>query len=285
MKRLWLFVAILAVTSAHAGQVNNCFNGALPFFQNFTRYTMGALGKSRALETTCQELNHVGMHDARTVGERARGVFISNVSAGVWGQAAAAFSRLQSSEAGRRYMTALNNIKQNPNPLERIRRTYELAVMHSGEYDERELGTPAFWSGLFFGAHRPENLLENARSRGTVGVCREFAALLKWSLLQVSRHPTSQGGALAATDFSSTFMGGYLPGSNGWQNSVGHAWVRINLPVIRDGRLIDFTHFDLDTTWYPRFTILFPRRSGLSATNLERARRECHQILQCLTRF
>jgi len=53
--------------------------------------------------------------------------------------------------------------------------------------------------------------------------------------------------------------------------------------VIKNGRLLNFTHFDIDTTWYPHFVPLFPRRSGVSDGNLRRLRRECDEIRNCLS--
>lgn len=282
------FLALLTISvslTSWAGPEQVCFRDTLPFFKNFTHYSSTPQSKARALQDTCRELSQPEMYDAAGIAARLRDRTLSIGSTGLLGGATGAFSSLNDSPAGRRYMSVLNRIKQNPNPMERIRQTYELASIHSGEYDERDNGLPTWLSGWIVGAYRPENLLANARDRGTVGVCREFAALLKWSLQQVSRHPSSRSHALGPMDFSSDFMGSWLPGNGGWSDSFGHAWVRINLPVIQDGRLVDFTRFDLDTTWYPRFTPLFPRRSGLSAANLKRAQIECRRVMQCLYRL
>lgn len=282
--KITLIAWLVLITMVEA-QANNCLQGKLPFFQNYNRYQGGAIRKSHALQNACREINKTGFHDANTLGERLGYSVVSTVSFGLLGAAAASFSTLQGSEAGRQYMAILNNIRNIPNPIERIKRVYELAVLHSGEYDESGNGMPTWISGFFVGANRPENLLANSRRRGTVGVCREFASLLKWSLQQVSRHPTSTNGALAPTDFSSTMIAGSLPGAEGWDTPVQHAWVRINVPVHENGRLVDFTHFDLDTTWYPQFTPLFPRRSGLSVANQNRAKRECREIIECMRTF
>jgi hypothetical protein len=255
-----------------------CYQEKLPFFKNYTRFQARASTKLKALERACAEINNDMFMERDSAGKLIVHKFISIVSFGLLGEAAASFSSLQNSPEGRAYMKALSKIRRLKNPIERISQTYRLAAINSGEYDHATMGKKTWYTGFVFGAYRPENLLKNSRDRGTVGVCREFATLLKWSLQQVARHPDSTSMALGPSDFSAEIVGGSTPVG-------GHAWVRVNIPVIRNGRLVDFTHFDIDTTWYPEFTPLFPRRSGVSDQNLRRLRRECEEITNCLSRY
>lgn len=283
---LIIVTVVLNFNTATAGTDATCYADKLPFFKNFARYSSSLTRKVQAIETACGELNSAEMQEGQGTLELLKNRFTGVASFGLVGGAAAAFSSLQKTKEGRQYMATLNSIKNIANPMERIRQTYELAAKHSGHYDHETNGMDTWNSGAIVGAHRPENLLANNRERGTVGVCREFAALLQWSLMQVSRHPTSKSSALDEKDFSSTLVGGTVPGSNGWKDGGGHAWVRINLPVFKNGRLLDFTHFDLDTTWYPKkFAPLFPRRSGVSQANRRKLIQQCGEVVDCLWRI
>lgn len=274
----FLLSSVLLISTFAYGDSNSCTKGKLPFFQNYSRFKASPAKKLKALDKACKEINNDMFMDKETGLNLLKYKFINVVGFGLRGEVTASFSTLNGSEEGRAYMRALKKIKQIKNPVERIAQTYRLAVINSGEYDHETMGNQTLYSGFVFGAYRPENLLRNSRDRGTIGVCREFAALLKWSLLQVARHPNSQSPALEATDFSAETESGNTP--------VGqHGWVRINLPVYKEGRLSGFIHFDLDTTWYPDFTPLFPRRSGVSDKNLRRLRRECEELALCLSKY
>lgn len=272
-----LLILFIFVSYSHASsEQNSCFKGKLPYFKNFSRFEGSPAVKHAALERACKEIGNEMFMDKDSGVNRLKYTFITLLGFGLRGEVVASFSTLQGSPEGRAYMRALTKISSIKNPVERIAQTYRLAVINSGEYDHETRGNNTLFSGFIFGAYRPENLLKNSRDRGTIGVCREFATLLKWSLLQVARHPHSKSPALESTDFSAKTVSGNTP--------VGqHAWVRINLPIHKKGRLIGFTHFDIDTTWYPDFTPLFPRRSGVSDKNLRRLRRECDEISNCLS--
>lgn len=275
MKILLSILTLVALNSVRAG-VSSCVEEKLPYFKNFARYQSTTRAKLRALDRACGEINHDEFMDRDKAIDHIKFKFVSIVSFGLLGEATASFSSLEGSKEGRAYVKALNRIRQIENPVERISQTYRLAAINSGDYDHGTMGKKTWYSGFIFGAYRPENLLRNSRDRGTVGVCREFSTLLRWSLLQVSRHPRSMSHALGPRDFSAEIVSGVTPVG-------GHAWVRINLPVVKDGRLINFTRFDIDTTWYPEFTPLFPRRSGVSEKNLRRLRRECEELTSCLS--
>lgn len=264
------------LASSVYGGSRECFEDKLPYFQNFSRYKSSVPAKIKAINTACGEIDNEMFMNRDSAGKLIINKLIGVVSFGLLGEALASFSSLKGSPEGRAYMKALATIRKIKNPVERISQTYRLAVINSGAYDHETMGTKTWYSGFIFGAYRPENLLKNSRDRGTVGVCREFATLLKWSLQQVARHPQSKSAALGPFDFSASIIAGNTPVG-------GHAWVRVNLPVIKEGRLINFTHFDIDTTWYPQFIPLFPRRSGVSDKNLRRLREECDEIRNCLT--
>lgn len=274
MKTTTLLLSFMIMSSSFAS-VNTCVQDKLPYFKNFARYKGSIKEKIAALGRACGEMDNDMFMDRDSHLGLIKNKIVNIVAFGMLGEAAASFSSLKGSKEGRAYMKALASIRQIENPVERINQTYHLAAINSGDYDHGTMGKKTWYSGFIFGAYRPENLLQNSQDRGTVGVCREFATLLRWSLLQVSRHPKSNSSALGPMDFSAEIVSGATPVG-------GHAWVRVNLPVIKNGRLINFTRFDIDTTWYPQFTPLFPRRSGVSDKNLRRLRQECDEVASCL---
>lgn len=255
----------------------------LPFFQNFTQYEQSNFARLESLNNTCREIEWPEMNEGRNFGARLVDGLLPGLAFGIlYGRAAASFSTLENTELGRNYMAELKKIRKNPNALARIKAVYELAARHSGTYDYESNGMRNLKSGAVVGAYRPENLLASAKRNGTIGVCREFAGLLEWSLMQVGRYEGSKNAALDTTDFSVDMMAGTVPGANGWKDGGGHAWVRVNIPVQKNGG-IDFTHVELDTTWYgDNFTPLFPRRSGVTEKTRKRAAKECRAIQRCL---
>lgn len=284
MKPVVFLLVFLSISNSNSFASTACFQkNLLPFFQNFNRYQSSENYKIDALENTCRELRWSEMHDKETPKQKLVNNATNFISFGLFlGTGVAAFSKLKGTREGRVYIAELERIKRIPNPIERVRLTYELAGQNSGKYDY-ENGLPTWISGLILGTNLPDNLLANAKSRGTVGVCREFANLLYWSLNQVSRFQDSRTMALSENDFSSELVMGETPGANGWSDGGGHAWVRVNVPNIKAGKLVDFTRFDLDSTWYPEtFTPLFPRHSGLTNEVRRRAINECQLIINCL---
>lgn len=287
MKHLVLSMAtLLSMTAAasQAGAANRCLDGKLSYFKTFADMKQGPLKTAKSLWYGCSELKGFPqMTQANSWAEIALRDF-QITSFGAAGHALSAFSGMNSNEAERAYKAALAKIKVLPNPMTRIQLVYELAASAQGKYDEKTMGAVTMASGLFLAWETPENILWNARTRGTAGVCREMASLLQWSLMQVSRWSGSKTMALGPNDFSSNFIGGGVPGPKGWKDGGGHAWVRVKMPTFdAKGAIAGFRHFDLDTTWYPeQFAPLVPRRSGLTTTSREKLLNQCSDAIDCL---
>lgn len=279
-----VIVALSIQTSVAAAGSADCFRGKLPYFQNFVRLAND--NSPPILPMTlrgCSELvDQPLLTEAFSPLERAGAMAMTPIF-GVFGQGAGAFSNLNGSAKQRDYKKRLDEIAKEPNPMFRIRRVYELAAATQGHYDFSGNGMKNFARGFAVRSSSPGNLINSSERDGSVGVCREMASLLKWSLQQVSRAPGSRSMGLGPNDFSSTYMTGTVPGAKGWKDSGGHAWVRINMPIHDKGQLLGFSHFDLDTTWYPeQFSPLIPRRSGLSAPGRKKLIDECHRVQACL---
>lgn len=264
-----IFLFFLVLSPSAFSQYDGCFSGTLPYFQNVRRASGSAAQRMLMLNRGCAELRRGDMTDAPGIGSAILSNVGESLSLPLAGQAWAAFSTLNGNENQRRYRRQLDEIKRIPNPMERIRRVYELVARTQGSYN---YGSNAIRLGT------PGNLIDTAAREGSAGVCRDFAALLQWSLMQVARYSGSTRMDLGPTDFSSEIKTGSTP-------SGGHAWVRVNLPNHdAQGRITGFNRFDLDTTWYPeQFSVLFPRNSSLSEGNRTRLVRECSTVVNCLS--
>lgn len=279
MKMLF-FISLTALFIGRASAIEPqdiCFKETLPYFQNFSKIKASAAVKSEMLTTSCNELHDSEMTRGKSFSEAAYHKIGNFMAFGLAGHGASAFSKLNGSAKQKEFLTQLNVIKKNPDPMDRIRQVYQLVVETQGKYDYDSEGHKNMSSGFFIFTEAPGNIINNAEKRGTGGVCRDFASLLQWSLLQVSRYEGSKSSALGESDFSSDFISGTVP-------EGGHAWVRVNMPQFNKGRITGFNTFDLDTTWYQTFSPLFPRNSGLSQANREKAINQCHQISQCLSK-
>lgn len=284
---LFLFTVLISnITRAdiNSDLITRCFRGTSPFFENIKALGAAPVESVQAMMKTCFELEYKPlMFEPLSLSEQVVNELIAKGIFGVTGHALSAFSRLQGNNFEKQYMQRLSEIKKIPNPMVRIRSTYELVVENQGFYDHKKGGVDGLISGYVFAAETPGNLLQNANDNGTVGVCREMASLLQWSLLQVARHSQSNSMALGPSDFSSTFIGGMVPGDEGWGDGGGHAWVRVNIPEFDTfGRLSGFRNFDLDTTFNGNFSVLVPRRSQRSKEDRLALIEDCHQIVRCI---
>ncbi|MFS4459768.1 hypothetical protein [Bdellovibrio sp. HCB2-146] len=261
---------------AHAQ--NSCFEGRDAFFTPYAYLNSNPRELQSGLKKTCYELTQPDLYKKQGVIMKAFMTASNFLGFGVmFGHGAAAFSDMDGTPEQIAYMSALNEIRQIDNPMERIRKVYYLAASHQGYYDEKTLGFRTWKNGKVLFAETPENLLNSKKKYGTAGVCREFASLLQWSLLQVARHPSSHQGGLSEKDFSSEVVTG-APGG------TGHAWLRVHLPVHNaNGMILGFHNFDLDTTWHPEtFAVLSPRESGISTEQRWNLINQCQQIQQCI---
>ena len=234
------------------------------------------------LELLCKELESQEMYEREGfLYKIALGVTNFVGVGGLWGLGASAFSKLEGSPWQIEYKKQILEIKKIQDRIERIRQVYLLVSRTQGFYDYETAGLRTdFKEGWMVGALRPENLIESAHKYGTAGICRQFAALMYWSLLQVARAEGSVNGALGENDFSMSFVSGEVP----WDGQIiGHAWIRVHLPVRVQGRL-EFQDFDLDTTIFPgTFVMLVPRRTGLPTQERLDLISECRQIQKCST--
>jgi len=262
-------IFFFAFSFCQAAYSNKCFDHTLPFFLTIKKMNSTPGEQSMSIYEACQELQAPNIYIEPTVSTKILTSYTKIAFPVFGGQMFAAFSKLGGTHRQNTYRRELERIKKIPNPIERIKLVYELVLANQGDYDEKA-------SINFLTPNRLLNLVDRKKS---VGVCRDRAALLQWSLMQVSRFYLSKGMALEQTDFSSQIEVGILDGQ-------AHAWVRVNLPNHNaSGMLTGFTRFDLDTTFYPyKFSILFPRKSGLTTKNWQRLKSECTAVRDCLNR-
>lgn len=286
--KIWIVIFLLVFTfgaqaaSSVEPQTSTCSEAANggPLFltayvnKDVSQQDIEALGNAcHELEPTMDQL------------QKEDGIFaemmntIAKTVASGFGVAMSSFSKLRGSETQREYKQKLEAIKSIQNPMVRIQKVYELASSYQGIPDLETLGARADRRGKYLLALTPNNLLDSAKEEGSAGVCRQFASLLYWSLLQVSRWRDSSSAALSEADFSPELI---------FANSTAgpHAWVRVNLPKRDEStHRILFEQLDLDTTWYPKhFTPLMPRKQGLSAETRRKNLEQCNHVLACLTK-
>jgi hypothetical protein len=272
-----VFSIVPMFDDAHAQSGNACFpKNRLPIFGIIEKSKTSVASKIEMVNTVCRELSESELHTKQSVLQRIQNG-MAYVGGGLFGDAAAAFDDMDDSETQIAYKNTLRRIALIPDRMERIRLTYDHAVRHSGSYDHPTFGMKTIKRGYLFGAHTPGNLVGAAKENGTIGVCREYAALLYWSLLQVARHPSSKGRwDLGPNDFSVSSIPGVAGGP--------HVWIRVTLAEHDSiGRITGFVRFDLDSTWYATFTPLVPRRTGLSDQTRNAALRQCVAISDCLS--
>jgi hypothetical protein len=154
----------------------------------------------------------------------------------------------------RRYLAELEDIRRVGSRSVRLARAYNLAISALPHWEES-----ATW---FVGA--PSALMKKKKN-GDGAKCRDFSWFLMWTLQQVARPESARSnlGALGADDFVVTTVGVH-----------DHDWVRVLLPepgVSSD----DWPRIDLDPTFYPVFTPLYPRRSGLPEHERTRLLKAC----------
>lgn len=270
-KLMVLFILFFGL-QLRADHYPSCYRDTLPYFSNVQRLSGNAGEKVLVLKNGCREFNNVGNTAGPGVGATVLSNVIENFSLPSTGQATSAFATVNGNERQRAFRRRLDEIRQNPNAMDRIRAVYELVARAQGSYDDENV------NGLRYAS--PGGAIDRAATQGSAGVCRDFALFLQWSLMQVSRHPSSRGMALGPTDFSSEVKGGFMPAG-------GHAWVRVNLPNHNaQGQLLGFNRFDIDTTWYPeQFSVLFPRLSSLNSANRTRLISQCASVTRCLQTF
>jgi hypothetical protein len=260
-----LLVASLALPTVSQALPKACFANRLPYFAMLGQTNMSGDDAIDALSSSCNEIGRDEMMEAKS---RAASFIDSGANSfglAISGGIATRYSRMNSTPLQRKYMKEIEKIRKVENPIERARLAYLLASRHSGVYDEEGLGLETYKSGTIVFAETPENLLNNFEKNGSIGVCREFAALLNWTLGRVTRSPKT-----GKVEFETQVIGGSLPAGR-------HVWVRARFAKF--GR----TAIDFDSTYHEgKFVPLAPRRSGLSESRRQRAYKECNEIIDCI---
>ncbi len=276
--KILFFISIFISLSSEADQgVRACFNdhgSGSPYLELMGQADLPPFDALTSVVTSCREVSSLTKEGLDLNKKHPYLVEkIANIGEwlifGLFGRAKSAFSKFDFTQMQKDYMKSLEKIKQNPERHERIRDVYLLAARYQGIYD---YGSLAGFS-LKHLSLSPESPLDKGG-----GVCRNFASLLAWSLLQVARPTGNKNMALDETSFSSDIVTG--PGFRGG----GHAWVRIKLPKKREKMPgYDFEEVDLDTTNYPNsFVALSPRHSGMPFKKLEETYRKCREVVSCL---
>ncbi|MGZ3743022.1 MAG: hypothetical protein ACXWRE_13930 [Pseudobdellovibrionaceae bacterium] len=278
-----LFLEIVFRSSLAIGndQKDVCFKDTTSFLKNFEKMEATADEKSSFTYNGCLEIwESSKMYEPEGMGERGMNG-LSRVVYGMTGHAAGSTSRMEGNELQKQYKAELENIKKDPNPMNRIRRVYELVAKTQGK-DDFGASLKNLLTGKVYGSLAPDNLVD-ASKNGSIGVCRDMASLLQWSLIQVARHPSSTSTALSPTDFSSEFIAGEAY-SQPRADFIKHTWVRVHLPEYDSlGKLKGLNTFDLDTHWYPeKFSPLPMRRSGASSDERKKVLEECKKVNSCL---
>lgn len=280
--RLVLLAAALLANSTFARAQSNgaqCFNstvGQNPAVQLYASSQMSLASKVARLGDTCQELDpkwaYSGFRKPETLANGLLSSF-AGLNATLRGVAISSFATLDGSDVQRDFKRQLDVVKTIPDRLERIRRVYLLVHRFMGKYDFASGGKAADSSGYGVGTFLPGNLLDQAHTTGSAGICRHQSALLYWSLMQVARAPGSRSPGLGPNDFSVEIETSYR---------LGHAWVRVNLPHPTP-RGMAFDEIDLDITNYgPEPAFLLPRLTAMSPAQQIVYSQNCQRALSCL---
>lgn len=186
-------------------------------------------------------------------------------------EASDAFRKIGANAMEVSFNDRLKEIKKNPSAIERVKATYELVLLFKKPFDQAYMQAildhkPAPKRPLVL---KPEVTLEKG------GVCRDFARLLEWSLLQVAR---SSSESKSAEVFSYEFQS--ASGKGG-----GHAWISVNLPIRSlDRKRTEFSRIDLDpTNFTDKFVPLPPLAQGQPESRIDQYANTCAKIISCLT--
>jgi hypothetical protein len=208
-----------------------------------------------------------------------------------------------------KYDAALGKIKANPDRYQRIRSAYELAIANQGAYAEgiqqaletsademdknniTQASTASFAltivKGIWYEIKsspnplralfdvfdvRPTRVLVKAHETGIGGICRHFATLLYYNLMQTARTYGDTDMYLGNTAFSPDIVG-----------SLDHVWIRVNVSHPNpNGVGLSFSTFDLDPTIYhDRFMPIYTRNNW-DAAGAKLAAKKCQEVTWCL---
>ncbi len=162
--------------------------------------------------------------------------------------------RLDDSAVEKEYQAALDRIRLTPHRAERVKQVFQLARKYQGQGDPEN---PLQYL-------HPGRILRRAAAGEPGGVCREFAVLLYWSLLQVARPE----GAKLEQEFTPEIRYG-----------ATHWWVRVHFPKSKGQKL---ESFNIDTTDYLSFVPLQPRQDKELMRWVPLKKNWCQKTIRCL---
>ncbi len=273
-----IFALALACAPAHADctdpsearELAACFAGPRPaYLVVFRNSGLSAAQLGTAVDDACREFNDDELQAAPGILAKIGTVYLDAVAAPVAADIPTALADMfrNNSPVVKEYEARLAEIGKIRSRYVRIRKVYELAIASQGTYDKDKS----------FQLDTPATVLENAKAGKPGGQCRDFAKLLEWSLLHVTRSPTlpaeyQKWGALDEDSFSVSRI-----------NDAGsqHAWVDVLLPVGVGDKQV-FHRFSLDSTFHEKHYVpLFQRRLGLSKEENDRYHDECVAVRKC----
>lgn len=276
-------VLLLAVAFSPSSFADDCMDEIPkdPIF-DFARSTLkrdvSLAEKERMLERSCEVLStdpsniwaEMRVRDQAVEG-RGTADFLIHVTT-VW-------RKMGKEGVEKEYSAKLDEIAKIRDPDERIARTYQLAQKYQGRYNSAEADEIS--AGNFVAARKkamprtglagvlstPSDVLKNARETGIGGVCRDFSALLAWSLNRVSRSP----GGHARQEFLAEMT-----------TVPGHLVVTVKRFENPNSGLAKV--YSLDPTNNPEFTPIPYPDFKISEAKAEKNYDACISIRQCLAK-
>ncbi len=278
-----LIFFFLPISVYSQGDYRVCFKSDKPlpgYLRAMRDSNMSAYDLEDAIQWACHELDDpiffpdarndqtpIGpLGKAKAVGGALGSIFISGIPTGlmdIFGQ----------NKTLSEYKQKLEQISKIQNPRERIRKVYELVVENQGKSDKSPLR--ATYDSLR--PRSPSGILNKAKATGEGGVCRNFATLLDWSLMQVNMSPT-------LPKYYSTWK---IPDENSFVSEIifdpWHEYVEVKIPNGKG----TFESFQLDPTipaegHTTAFLPLYPRHQGLNPSQREQLWRQCRDIRDCI---
>jgi hypothetical protein len=165
----------------------------------------------------------------------------------------------------------LRQIKAEPSALVRVKEVYELISFYKKPYDVDYASAIKSRGKL---KNRPL-ILNPEETLQYGGVCRDFARLLKWALMQVARS--------SSPDPESQVFSTAIKIGKG-EDGLGHMWVRVNVPLVNPiNKLSRFQGIELDITNFAgNFTPLPPFGSHWTQMQMQSDLQQCQKIISCL---
>ncbi len=267
-----LLFSSLSLAATKAERVNKCLaDSGLNPLKALSKVSMPHEEKQRAMFTICDEMDDPAQNESAEFAQidplwdQAVSV-VGAVFSGFYKEGIAALAEtLEGSPAQRRYKAHLEMIKRIKDPHERIIRVFNLARASQGSYGP-----------IINLIRNPGQVIDAGAAGEAGGICREFAVLLAFSLRWVARPYGVQAptfGGLGENAFNATVV-----------YSARHAWVRVSMAKMQNGRQVGIDQFDLDTTWHDVYTPLNPRRTSEKRASWANKYKICMKATECMNR-